>query len=170
MRRECQIATANMDPQTVSLGCLASGVSNLVWGLSVDRPPVRPLLVATYALKTVSLAVLLGTHTVPEAYLFTVLQGIATGGLGTLTTTRTYGLVSLGPIAALAHGLTGLYLPQRAYKGIPRWVHDKLLRCLIHTLRWNTEGQRDHEHRRPQHGCHYPAWSQEKPICDNRFC
>ena len=65
MRQECQIATANMNPQTVSLGFLASGVSNLVWDLSADRPPVHPLLVATYALKTVSLAVLLGTHTVP---------------------------------------------------------------------------------------------------------
>ena len=71
--------------QTVSLGFLASGVSNLVWGLSADRLPVRHLLVGTYALKTVSLAVLLGAHTVPEAYLFTVLQGIATGGLSTLT-------------------------------------------------------------------------------------
>jgi hypothetical protein len=36
-------------------------------------------------LKTVSLAVSLGTPTVPEAYLFTVLQGLATGGLDTLT-------------------------------------------------------------------------------------
>ena len=170
MRRECQIATANMNPQTVSLGFLASGVSNLVWGLSADRPPVHPLLVATYALKTVSRPCYWGRIRSPEAYLFTVLQGIATSGLGTLTTTRTYGRVSLGPIVALAHGLTGLYLPQRAYKSIPRWVHNELLRCLIHTPRWNTEGQRDHEHRRPQHGCHYPAWSQEKPICNNRSC
>jgi MFS transporter, OFA family, oxalate/formate antiporter len=94
--------------QTVSLGFLASGVSNLMWGLSADRLPVRPLLVATYALKTVSLAVLLGTHTVPEAYLFTVLQGIATGGLGTLTAILLadyYGRQHLGAIYGLLRAI-----------------------------------------------------------------
>jgi MFS transporter, OFA family, oxalate/formate antiporter len=94
--------------QTVSLGFLASGVSNLVWGLSADRLPVRPLLVGTYALKTVSLAVLLGAHTIPEAYLFTVLQGIATGGLGTLTAILLadyYGRQHLGAIYGLLRAL-----------------------------------------------------------------
>src|SRR5215831_14851262 len=71
---------------------------------------------------------------------------------------NTYGLVR-GPIAALAHWLTGLYLPQRTYKGISHWIHNELLRCLIHTLRWNTKGQCDHEHNRPQHSCHYAGWS-----------
>jgi MFS family permease len=94
--------------QTVSLGFLASGVSNLVWGVSADRLPVRTLLVGTYALKTVSLAVLLGTHTVPEAYLFTVLQGIATGGLGTLTAmllATYYGRQHLGAIYGLLRAI-----------------------------------------------------------------
>jgi MFS transporter, OFA family, oxalate/formate antiporter len=94
--------------QTVSLGFLASGISNLLWGLSADRFPVRPLLVGTYALKTVSLAVLLGAHSVPQAYLFTVLQGIATGGLGTLTAillAEYYGRLHLGAIYGLLRAL-----------------------------------------------------------------
>jgi MFS family permease len=94
--------------QTVSLGFLASGISNLLWGISADRFPVRPLLVGTYALKTVSLAVLLGAHTVPQAYLFTVLQGIATGGLGTLMAillAEYYGRLHLGAIYGLLRAL-----------------------------------------------------------------
>jgi len=90
--------------QTVSLGFLASGVSNLVWGVSADRFPVRPLLVGTYTLKTVSLAVLLGANTVPTAYLFTVLQGIAEGGMRTLTAILLadyYGRQHLGAIYGL---------------------------------------------------------------------
>ena len=79
-----------------------------MWGLSADRLPVRHLLVGTYALKTVSLAVLLGAHTVPEAYLFTVLQGIATGGLSTLTAILLadyYGRQHLGAIYGLLRAL-----------------------------------------------------------------
>jgi MFS family permease len=90
--------------QTVSLGFVASGLSNLLWGLSADRLPVRPLLIGTYALKTVSLAMLLGVHTVPEAYLFTVLRGLAEGGLGLLTAILLadyYGRQHLGAIYGL---------------------------------------------------------------------
>src|SRR5262249_16674141 len=82
------------------------GDARLAWvrGLRADRLSVRPLLVSTYALKTVGLAVSLGTHTAPEAYLFTVLQGIATSDLDTLTATllaNYYGRQHLG----LSYGL-----------------------------------------------------------------
>ena len=90
--------------QTVSFGFVASGLSNLLWGLSADRLPVRPLLIGTYALKTLSLAMLLGVHTVPEAYFFTVLRGLAEGGLGLLTAILLadyYGRQHLGAIYGL---------------------------------------------------------------------
>ena len=65
------------------------GNARLAWvrSLRADRLSVRPFLVSTYTLKTVGRAVSLVTHTVPEAYLFTVLQGIATSDLDTLTIT-----------------------------------------------------------------------------------
>jgi MFS family permease len=95
--------------QTVSLGFLAAGISNLLWGISADRLPVRSLLVGTYALQTVSLAVLLGVHSVPQAYLCAVLQGIATGGMVTLKAVllaEYYGRLHLGAIYGLHRALT----------------------------------------------------------------
>ena len=70
----------------VSLSSLASSVSTLLWGLFADRLAVRYLLVVTYALRAASIAVLLGVDTLPQAYMFAILQGCADGGLGTLTT------------------------------------------------------------------------------------
>ena len=70
----------------VSLSSLASSVSTLLWGFSVDRLAARHLLVVTYALRAASIAALLGADTLPKAYMFAIVQGCADGGLGTLTT------------------------------------------------------------------------------------
>ena len=88
----------------VSLSALASGVGNLVWGFGADKFAVRPLLAVTYILKAVSLAVLLGTNTTSEAYLFALLQGGADGGTRTLAAVLLadyYGRQHLGAIYGL---------------------------------------------------------------------
>lgn len=88
----------------VSLGFLASGVGNLVWGVLADRLSVRFLLVIASALRTASLGVLLVADTLPEAYMFAMVQGFAEGGLRTLTAVllaNYYGRQHLGAIYGL---------------------------------------------------------------------
>jgi MFS family permease len=90
--------------EAVSLGFLASGVGNLLWGYVADRLSARFLLILAYSLRMVSLAVLLVTDTVPEAYGFALLQGFADGGIRTLTAVLLadyYGRQHLGAIYGL---------------------------------------------------------------------
>jgi OFA family oxalate/formate antiporter-like MFS transporter len=88
----------------VSLGFLASGVGNLLWGVWADRFAVRTLLAVAYSLRVASLAVLLVANSLPEAYTFAVLQGFAEGGMRTVTAVLLadyYGRQSLGSIYGL---------------------------------------------------------------------
>lgn len=92
----------------VSIGSLASGAGNLVWGICADRLSNRYLLLVAYALKTVSLAVLLTTDSMPKAYVFAIVQGFAEGGMRTMTSVLLadyYGRLHLGSIFGLSRSV-----------------------------------------------------------------
>ena len=92
----------------VSLGFLASGIGNLLWGYAADRLSVRFLLGLAYILRIASLAMLLVTDSVPEAYGFALLQGFADGGIRTLTAVLLadyYGRQHLGAIYGLSRAV-----------------------------------------------------------------
>ena len=88
----------------VSIGFLATGVGNLLWGYGADRYTIHWLLVIAYVLRTASLAVLLMTDSITMAYGFAILRGFSDGGIGTLTTVllaEYYGRQHFGAIYGL---------------------------------------------------------------------
>jgi hypothetical protein len=71
---------------------------------SADRLSARYLLAVTYALRAVSIAVLLRADTLSQASLFAVVQGFSDAGLGLLPTVllaNYYGSQHLGSIYGL---------------------------------------------------------------------
>jgi MFS family permease len=69
---------------TVSVTFLASGISVLSWGYVADRYSYRWILVGSAALKTASIALLLVTDTLPEAYAFAIVHGVTEAAFRTL--------------------------------------------------------------------------------------
>ena len=92
----------------VSIGFLASGFSNLLWGLFADRLSTRYMLALNYALRLLSLVLLLKTDTLALAYLYAVLMGFSEGGirtLGTLIFADYYGRRRIGSIFGLSRAI-----------------------------------------------------------------
>jgi len=88
----------------VSLTFLVSSLGTLLWGFIADRLSVRHLLAITYALRAVSIAVLLRADTLSKAYMFAIVQGFSDAGLGVLPTVllaNYYGRQHLGSIYGL---------------------------------------------------------------------
>jgi MFS family permease len=92
----------------VSISFLASALGTFGWGYGADRLAVQYLMAITYALRAASIAILLVTDTLFEAYIFAILQGLAEGGLGTLTPLMVadyYGRLHLGAIYGVIRAL-----------------------------------------------------------------
>lgn len=92
----------------VSIGFLASGISNLTWGLVADKYSTRYLLAMNYALRAVTLVILLKTDTLVMAYIYAALQGFTEGGirtLGTLILSDYYGRRRIGTIFGVSRAL-----------------------------------------------------------------
>lgn len=92
----------------VSIGFLAAGVGNLVWGFLAEKAPSRYLLVSIYVLKAISIIVLLTSASLPMAYLYAILQGFTEGGFRTLSTVLLadyYGRQSLGSIFGVSRSV-----------------------------------------------------------------
>jgi MFS family permease len=68
----------------VSLGFIASALGTFGWGYAADRLSAYAPLLATYLLRAGSLLLLLLADSLPEAYGFAVLQGLAEGGMSVL--------------------------------------------------------------------------------------
>jgi MFS transporter, OFA family, oxalate/formate antiporter len=92
----------------VSLSFMASAVGTLGWGYFADRLSASPLLVVAFILRVASLFVLLVADTVPKAYIFAILQGLAEGGKSTLlpmAAAQYYGRGHLGSIYGLLRAM-----------------------------------------------------------------
>lgn len=92
----------------VSVGFLASGISNLLWGLVADRFSTRYLLALNYALRAGTMLLLLRIDTPAMAYLYAVLQGLTDGGirtLGTLMLSDYYGRRRIGTIFGVSRAV-----------------------------------------------------------------
>jgi OFA family oxalate/formate antiporter-like MFS transporter len=92
----------------VSLSFIASAVGTLGWGYFSDRFSASPLLAAAFILRAASLLVLLVADTVPKAYIFAILQGLAEGGKSTLlpvAAAQYYGSGHLGSIYGLLRSM-----------------------------------------------------------------
>jgi MFS transporter, OFA family, oxalate/formate antiporter len=93
------VATAAVG--AVSVSSLASAVTTFGWGFFAERVASRRLLIIVMAVNAISLAVLLNANTVPAAYSYAVLHGMAEAGLRTVITVVLadyYGRQHLGSI------------------------------------------------------------------------
>ena len=100
--------TATAAVGAVSVGFLASGISNLLWGLVADRYSTRYLLALNYAIRAGTILLLLKTDNLAMAYLYAVLQGFSEGGirtLGTLILADYYGRRRIGTIFGLSRAV-----------------------------------------------------------------
>ncbi|MDA1227777.1 MAG: MFS transporter [Chloroflexi bacterium] len=100
--------SATLAVGAVSIGFLASGISNLVWALVADRYSTRYLLALNYALRAGTLLLLLRTDTPAMAYLYAALQGFTEGGirtLGTLMLANYYGRRRIGTIFGVSRAV-----------------------------------------------------------------
>ena len=92
----------------VSASFLASAIGNLFWGLLAERLSVRHLLTSIYALRAVSVVILLAVSSPAEAYAFAVLRGLTEGGIATVTTIllgEYYGRRYLGSLYGLERAI-----------------------------------------------------------------
>jgi MFS family permease len=92
----------------VSIGFLASGFSNLLWGIFSDKLSTRYMLAFNYGLRLLSLVLLLRTDTLAMAYIYAVLMGFSEGGirtLGTLIFADYYGRRRIGSIFGVSRAI-----------------------------------------------------------------
>jgi MFS family permease len=89
----------------VSVMSLSGAFAALAFGVVAERVSAKLLLTMVYLLGAVSMWVLMGTHTLPEAYLFAVLQGSVGSGVNTLAPlmwASYYGRRTLGSVFGLS--------------------------------------------------------------------
>ena len=76
--------TAPIAVGAVSVSFLAGAVSNLWWGVLTERVSARYVLTLVYAIRAMSVVLLLAVGSPTEAYLFAVLRGLTDGGIATV--------------------------------------------------------------------------------------
>ena len=89
----------------VSVMSVSGAFAALAFGFVAERVSAKLLLAMVYLLGAVSMWVLMGAHTLPEAYMFAVLQGSVGSGVNTLAPlmwARYYGRRTLGSIFGLS--------------------------------------------------------------------
>ena len=89
----------------VSVMSISGALSALSVGLLVEKVPAKPLLILIYLLGAVSMLVLIRADTLPETYLFAVIQGSTGSGVNTLAPilwAGYYGRRTLGSIFGLS--------------------------------------------------------------------
>ena len=89
----------------VSVMSISGALAALAAGMVAERAPTKLLLVLAYLLGALSMGVLMRADTLPETYLFAVLQGSVGSGVNTLTPimwASYYGRRTLGSIFGLS--------------------------------------------------------------------
>ena len=92
----------------VSVSFLVGAIASLGWGMLSERVSARLLLAGVFLVRGASVALLLVSDTLIEAFAFAVLRGIAEGGLGPVSAillARYFGRGSLGTIYGLTRAV-----------------------------------------------------------------